>query len=815
MSDDKFILVDLNDEKSGNIAEILKNKSAKKILDFLGEVKEASEKDIADKLTMPLNTVEYNLKKLISAGFVKKTSNFFWSVKGKKIPTYKLSRKHIVISSSRKPDLTNLKTILPIIFIAAILLVFVGLLIFPNDYLISEGQDKLKKFDSLSELKEFLEEKSDEENVNVFRGVPGIAELDSRSETAIASGSEAPTASKSAGDYSTTNIQVEGVDEPDIVKNDGNYIYLVSGNKVYIVNAFPAENMGILSEINFSDGTGINQIFINDDKLIVFGNSYGSYAEEYDLDYADEYIVCIRAPCPPIKLQEPRTLVYIYDISNKNNPQLENKFETDSNYINSRMIGKYVYLIGNKFINLKNPQPPVYWNDGIESSISPREIHYFDYPDRNYVFTTIHTINIENGESTEKVYLTGSAGTIYVSTNNIYLTYQKSQDFKYYLEKFVDEVVIPLLPEDKDEEILSIKNSGDNSYQKYSEINNIIYDYSTKLTGKEKEEYDQKLLDLTEDFELAISKEYDKTVIHKINVDKDNINYKGVGEVPGRILNQFSMDEFESYFRIATTTGTRTITLNHLYVLDEDLNIIGKVEDLAQGEIIYSARFIGERAYMVTFRQVDPFYVIDLSNPKKPEVLGYLKITGYSSYLHPYDENHIIGLGMEATEEGRVQGLKIALFDVTDVNNPEQLSKFEVNDEFGDRIVYSNSEATYDHKAFLFDKEKELLVIPVSYSSYNINNNWEYWQGAYLFKINLEGIELRKKITHFEGEDNWGDNVRRSLYMDNVLYTISNYKIKATDLLNLIQINELKLSEPDYGIIYGIAKPMVVEPRSI
>ena len=269
----------------------------------------------------------------------------------------------------------------------------------------------------------------------------------------------------------------------------------------------------------------------------------------------------------------------------------------------------------------------------------------------------------------------------------------------------------------------------------------------------------------------------------------------------GRLLNQFSMDEFDGKFRIATTSGEsfgRGNSSNNLYVLDEDLEVVGKVEGLASGERIYSTRFIGDRAYMVTFRQIDPLFVIDLSDAENPEVLGYLKVTGYSSYLHPYDENHLIGVGMEANEQGRAQGVKIALFDVSDVANPREIGKYEITDG-----IWSSSDVLYDHKAFLFDKEKELIAMPVSYSGQN-----DYWQGAYVFKINLaEGISLKGKIAHeIEGSaKGYGyggtDYVRRALFMDDVLYTISNSKIKASALGDLSEIEEVELPY-DYGPIY-------------
>jgi len=150
----------------------------------------------------------------------------------------------------------------------------------------------------------------------------------------------------------------------------------------------------------------------------------------------------------------------------------------------------------------------------------------------------------------------------------------------------------------------------------------------------------------------------------------------------------------------APTAACATGPRNNVYILDDNLKIVGTLEDLAPGESIYSARFLGDKGYMVTFRQMDPLFVIDVSVPDSPKVLGYLKIPGVSEYLHPYDENHVIGVGRDATAEGRMQGLKLSLFDVSDVANPKELSKYII----GNQGTYS--EALNDHKSFLFNKER-------------------------------------------------------------------------------------------------------------
>jgi inhibitor of cysteine peptidase len=225
-------------------------------------------------------------------------------------------------------------------------------------------------------------------------------------------------------------------------------------------------------------------------------------------------------------------------------------------------------------------------------------------------------------------------------------------------------------------------------------------------------------------------------------------------------------------------------------------------------ETIQSTRFIGNKAYVVTFEQKDPFFVLDMSNPVAPRVAGKLEIPGYSSYLHPYDENHIIGLGMENST------VKLSLFDVTNVNSPVEIARYTVK---GD---YSHSQALNEPKAFLFDKAKQLLVIPVSITQYGVVigggvvpprpsdgvastsvTQGGYWDGAYVFKLSVSsGFELRGGITHQSSttQQYWyGDYnmmVNRALFIDNTLYTVSNAEVKFNSLTDLTQIAEVKLS---------------------
>jgi uncharacterized secreted protein with C-terminal beta-propeller domain len=213
---------------------------------------------------------------------------------------------------------------------------------------------------------------------------------------------------------------------------------------------------------------------------------------------------------------------------------------------------------------------------------------------------------------------------------------------------------------------------------------------------------------------------------------------------------------------------------------------------------------MGDRMYMVTFVRMDPLFVVDLSDPTAPKVLGELEIPGYSDYLHPYDDSHIIGIGMETGENqwGGISttGVKLSLFDVSDVANPEEISKYVI----GGNGAYSY--ALNEHKAFLFNRDKELLVIPASVPEGNEKDYWrDVWHGAYVFRVNLDdGIVFRGRITHQEDVNETGYwysyqyDVKRSLYIDDVLYTLSEKTLRMNSLVNLEEVNSLELPHYEY-----------------
>ena len=586
---------------------------------------------------------------------------------------------------------------------------------------VNPGPVGISRFSSYEELREFVNENTQDKGMldTPGRFWSGAGEM------------EEDAAAPAASDYSATNIQVAGVDEADIVKTDGEYIYLVSGNKTIIVRAYPPEQAQIVSEIEL-EGTIIG-IFINGDRLVLFEQETTYYL------YYDEPVVK-ESYAPYIS---PTLSTRVYDVSDREAPQLQREVSSDGQYVSSRMIGDYAYVVINEPVYEEEGEPilPEIRVGGNETEIPATDIYYSNVSDYYYMYTTIMAINTQNDdqEPTYETILLGASSNLYVSLNNIYLTF-------------------PV--------------------------------WGTDILGREV--WDSPRIS-----------------IHRIHIEGDEIEYMASGDVPGMVLNQFSMDEYDGHFRVATTTWGET-TGNHVYILDMDLNIVGSLEDLAPGETIYSARFMGERGYLVTFKQVDPLFVIDLSNPNNPRELGYLKVTGYSAYLHPYDETHIIGIGKETTDAGEFawyQGVKISLFDVSDVSNPQEIDKLEI----GDRG--SHSPVLEDHKAFLFDRSRNLLVMPILVAEVDQSQypegvpSWAYgepvWQGAYVFDISIDdGLQIKGRITHIDDLSELEEGyyyyyspfaVERSLYIDDVLYTISQAKIKMNSLENLDYINEVEL----------------------
>lgn len=567
--------------------------------------------------------------------------------------------------------------------------------------------------------------------------------------TGVAQKSSESGVADGASDFSTTNIQVEGVDEADIVKTDGKFVYNFSKERLIITDAYPIDGSKIVSITEFSKFNPI-EMFVLGDKALLFGNSYEDRVYNSEEPVSDQGF---RAESMPYYGGDSFTVAKLFDISDRSNPKEIKEIKFEGNYLSSRLVGNNAYFVVNSW--------PRYWLEDDENIIpmmvedgklkrvaEPTEIGFIP-PMPAESFITLVSLNLET-QATEKETIAGSAHGVFASQDSIYLAGTAW---------FPPETLVPV---------------------------------GTPVI---------------KDVERIIIGDTEKTIVNKFGLNNGKIGFLGQGAVPGHILNQFSMDEFEGNFRVATTIGWNGS--NSLYVLNKDMETVGTLEDLAPGESIYSARFMGKKAYIVTFKKVDPLFVIDLSDPTNPYVLGKLKIPGYSDYLHPIDETHLIGIGKDTIEAAKgdfawYQGIKMAIFDVSDVENPVEMHKLII----GDRGT--ESYALHDHKAFLFDREKELMVLPITLAEISDESKqggidrWPSYgentfQGAFVFKVNLdEGFVERGRITHVTDEDElkrgyyYGSeySVKRALYIGDVLYTLSEGLLKANSLSTLAELKE-------------------------
>ncbi|MEM2125137.1 MAG: beta-propeller domain-containing protein [Candidatus Methanosuratincola sp.] len=578
-----------------------------------------------------------------------------------------------------------------IITIPLVLIAFVAV-----SYAISQPPDpNLKRFSSIDEIESYLKGTA-----------PSWFPVFYFSNDAVRL--QATTAEGGLKDYSTTNIQVAGVDEADLVKSDGEYLYIASGDTVYIVKAYPPEEAKVVSKIVLNNSNALD-IYINGDRLVVIGNGYSVVAfKAYPVSVANSF-------------------VRVYDITDRSSPELARELVVNGTISGSRMIGNYLYIVSQKYPYVYDfdsqdyrIELPAYACGGTTKEIKPEEIYYIESQESYYWFMTVISLNVidDSIPPSDETFLAGISSTMYVSAENMYLVAHSSYPVR----------------------IMIISPSTN-----------------------------------AEDWR-------EETLIYRLSLKDGKVALEASGSVPGGILNQYSMDEHNGYFRVATTEWTSNGSKNALYVMNMKLEIVGSLEGIAPGERIYSARFMGDRCYLVTFRQVDPFFVIDLSDPSNPSILGYLKIPGYSSYLHPMDENHIIGLGKEGNN------LKLSLFNVENVSAPKEVAKFGLD------YAYSDSEALYDPKAFLFNSGRQILAIPVGWTE--DYGAWKYFQGAFIFNASIQdGFVLRGIIVHQSDmtQSYWSLTVRRILYIENALYTFSNDQVRISDFGTLELIKAIPL----------------------
>ncbi len=587
----------------------------------------------------------------------------------------------------------------------------------------------------------------------------------------------AETTGKSAGpqSYTTTNTQVAGVDEADFVKNDGTRVFVLSANTLYLNQSWPANELKTLSKLEI-EGYPREMFLDEKNHLVVFSSAYTRYP-------MDRWpgISCLGMECG--YSYSTSVKVTVIDVADLSAPKVTQQYFLPGQYASSRRIGASVRIVTNDAFQYP---AGVRWSPDYQPGL---------YEDKARLAAAYDALVVENEKKIRTQDLAGwmpqarrklADGTVKELGYDCTRFHRPNAPAKLGI---VSVATLNLDSPDALRQTSIVAQSGE------------LYASPTSLYVATRHWW-----------WWPAPGQADHTYLHKFDITQpDDAVYVASGGVAGHIVDQFSMDEHNGFFRVATTLATRVAdtqnpqnrwgrieTTNRVSVLAEQggaLNVVGQTEDLAPGERLFSSRFQGDRGYLVTFRQVDPFFTLDLSNPSAPKKVGELKIPGFSTYLHPVDAQHILAVGTYVPENNadwQQRALKLSLFDVSDFANPKEQATALVG------TAYASSEALWDHKAFNYFPEKKLLAIP--FTDWNPRaNGSSYWSSfnteLKVFSVDpAVGITPRgavslKDMYQVYNANNWSyfwvPAVRRSVMADDFVYAISDAGIRVAHISNL------------------------------
>lgn len=522
---------------------------------------------------------------------------------------------------------------------------------------------------------------------------------------------------RGSSDYSQTNNQVIGVDEMDSVVTDGKYIYSINDNDIDI-------------SLAYTNTKGANAL--SNYMVIDYPDTIISYPIQFNIEglFVDEdYLVVIGTETFNfIDTQSASTEIEYNGLGGTQNVRvyiysIEDNFILDSNYtVSGRFLGSR--KIDDNLIIVTNTYLPLSQKDIVIDTYLP--------------FYQINSVKVD-AEYENIVYIEGTSPNSYTSFYSLDLDHSQ-----------VDMEVI----------------LGDNSYNLYVSSNNIY------LAGSIY--YFAPMADLI-NLEAPVSET--KTAIIKVAIDGATLEYNSMGVVEGSTLSQFSMDEYNGNLRVATTSTGLNYINNRLFVLDENLEELSRIENIGKvGERIKSIRFVGNYGYVVTFLQTDPFYVINMVDTKLPFIEGKLETPGFSSYLQPLNNDYMLGIGF-GDNSGGINGLKIAIYDISDKTNPVVFS--EVIFDYG-AFGWGYSSATYNHKDLLVSMSKGIIALPFSIYDYNDEQGKKYNSGILVYNFDkIKGLTYSGYVQH---EENSEENiyVYKSKFIADYFYTISNKYIQVS-----------------------------------
>ncbi len=516
-------------------------------------------------------------------------------------------------------------------------------------------------------------------------------------EEAAPEASNAP--SELGSDYSRTNLMTAGVDESDIVKTDGKYIYMLRDNRITITdirNGVLKEAAAFRPPMNSASGR-VLEMYVDEEQLIVIAQEEKTNMSASDSDSSDEdayssYDVYTMD-------SESGTTAYIYDISNPAEPKLRDTVEQDGTYHTSRKIGNILYLFTDYILDLPDGRKrdaitedgAKDWIPSINEETVPADCIYLPESGRNSLLVSSADVT-KRGKIIDTKMIVSNYVDIYVSNSSIFL------------------------------------------------------------------------------YEADYSSSQSYTRIAKFALEKGMIQGVDAASVRGEINDAFAINEYQGYLRVLTTDWQDGNDINEVYVLDSDMKLTGEISGIAPGERVYSARFLKETGYFVTYRNTDPLFTVDFSDPENPRITGELKVTGFSEYLHFWGEDKLLGIGYETDPDtGRQLGIKLSMFDISDPSNVWEESKLVLKGA-------DYSPALYDYKCVLADKEKNLIGFAVE----EYDTSWD--EVSYQVYSYENGGFVRKMVQTLE--DYYDISGYRGLYAGSRFYLAGAQKIQVYDMEN-------------------------------
>ena len=583
---------------------------------------------------------------------------------------------------------------------AACVVLVAGIAVYQNQMKLNEtGSTVTKSVDSSdSAVAESVEKcpvnKGNQENqkyyAKSYKEIRKYIEASEKEETAKGSTKEQLLCADATGDYSNTNVRQEGVDEADVAKTDGRYLYVLEDDGDYVSIVDTKTSMKKISEIKAPKDETIEEFYLTEkNKKVVMICSNSS-----DDDYEDVEDVTRSSL---ISKQTEGTRVVTYDVQDKKHPKKAGEVSQNGEYEFSRISDGYLYIFSNYWVagNWKKKHPSTYI-PYVDGELMKAKDIYLPEGTKGCMYEIVSSINLKKPDKiADSKAIFSEGGDAYVSNKNIY----------YYEEEW---------------------------------------------TGNGKQE---------------------KTLLRKLSYKKGKLAVVAQKTFKGYLNDSFSIDEYDGYLRMVVTRGKT----NAVYVLDQKLKLTGKITNLAKDERVYSARFLGDTGYFVTYKETDPLFSVDLSNPKNPKILGRLKIPGFSNYLHFYGEDKLLGIGMDVDKKGDVtDGVKLSMFDISDKKNVKEEHKYTLKD------VYS-TDVEWDYKAALIDMEKNIIGFPAGGENRQMYYLFSYTEG--------KGFQCNMK------EKIYGSDAlsTRGIYIKDRLYVINGNVLKAYSLKTYKKVDDCLL----------------------